>query len=375
MNRRAIQSFIFPSLAILGALLFTATFLLGCGGGGPGRQRVEPIQFGGEVSPPPENGVEPPPGEVEPRDRLDSYLADQASGLESWPSSTLGALAGSLTISGYTLIDPQSLEPIPPEQGLSDVPLRVVDPEDDIDCVTFPDTQGRFLFPDLPPVTSAVLNVQFVVAEDVDGDDRGIDTVECEVPVVVTAGRTTSVQLDIYPLSAPAYEDLEAPLDILGVPPVTVSYSYHGPDGSRQRSLAILRALGRVWLDSDLDGEFSSSDLQFADENANGLGDKTEEHLSGAAGAALEEYTVVGVILSVVGNIITIYSLEDMASIELVVNEATNLVSETGEEIPLTGSTVGRDAVAIFREYPDGHVAASLIMILSATGPHGPGGG
>ncbi|MCD6282505.1 hypothetical protein J7J84_02710 [bacterium] len=363
------------SLIALSALFLLATALIACGGGGPGRYPGELLQAEDQrLPPPPDDGAEPPQEESSPEEQLSSYLSDQASGLQAWPSSTLGALSGTVSITGYTLIDPQSLEPIPPEQGLVDVPLRVVDPEDDIDSVTLPDAQGNFLFPDLPPTTSATLSVQFVVAEDVDGDGYGFDPIECKLPVRIMAARITSIQLDISPLEPLHYEQLGQPPDIFSTTPISFNYGYQGPDGDRQQSLAILRSLGRVWLDSDLDGEFSPDDLQFADENANGLGDETEDYLAGVVGPPTEERVVFGSILSVVGNVITIYSFEDTVSIEIALNEGTILIAETGEELPLTRHLVGKDAVAVAQEYRDGHISASLIMVLPETYSHGPGG-
>ncbi len=375
MSKHPLRRISLHGLVALSALILLVNALSACGGGGPGKHPPE-LQPGWQrPSPPPEDGAEPPPEAPEPEELLSNYLSDQASGLEGWPSSTLGALSGSISITGYTLIDPQSLEPVPPEQGLNDVPLRVVDPEDDIDSITLPDAQGNFLFPDLPPTTSATLSVQFVVAEDVDGDGYGIDSIECKLPIRIMAARITSVQLDISPLKPLSYEQLEPPLDILTATPIAFNYSYQGPDGDRQRSLAILRALDRNWLDSDLDGEFTPDDLQFADENANGLGDETEDYLAGSAGPPTAERVVFGAILSVVGNIITIFSYEDMASIELALNEGTSLVAEDGAEFPLTRDLVGRDAVAVAQEYRDGHIAASLIMVLPETYSQEPGGG
>jgi len=375
MSERPLRRISLHGLVVLTALFLLATAMSACGGGGPRRYPGEYTQAGDHrFPPPPDDGAEQPPDVREPEEQLSSYLSDAASGLETWPSSSLGALSGTISITGYTLIDPQSLEPVLPEQGLNDVPLRVVDPEDDIDSVTLPDAQGSFIFPDLPPTTSATLSVQFVVAEDVDGDGYGNDPVECMLPIQITAARTTSVQLDISPLEPLFYEQLGQPVDIYSTTPIAFSYSYQGPDGDRQRSLALLRALDRIWLDSDLDGEFSPDDLQFADENANGLGDETEDHLAGSAGPPTAERVVFGAILSVVGNIITLYSYEDMASIELALNEGTSLITEDGAELPLARDLVGRDAVAIAQEYRDGHVAASLIMVLAETPPQEPGG-
>lgn len=376
MSERPLRRMSFRSLAALSVLFLFAAFLLACGGGGPRRDPGKLFPAGEpRLPPPPDNGVVPPPDEPQPEDQISSYLNDQADLLNAWPSTTLGALSGSVSIAGYTLIDPQSLEPVSPEQGLTDVPLRVVDPEDDIDSITFPDVQGQFLFPDLPPAAQATLNVRFIVAEDVDGDGHGIDLVECKLPVKVVTSRVTTVQLDISPLEPLRYEHLDPPSDVLNAPPVALTYHYRGPDGSRKRSLAILRPLSRVWLDSDLDGEFSPDDLQFADENANGLGDEAEDHLTGSLGPPVRERVVFGAVLSVIGNVVTIFSFEDAVSVEIAVNEGTSLVAEDGEELPLARDLVGRDAIAVAQEYADGHIAGCLIMVLSEPPSQGPDGG
>ncbi|MCD6282508.1 hypothetical protein J7J84_02725 [bacterium] len=92
-------------------------------------------------------------------------------------------------------------------------------------------------------------------------------------------------------------------------------------------------------------------------------------------GPPTAERVVFGAILSVVGNIITLYSYEDMTSVELALNEGTSLVAEDGTELPLERDLVGKDAVAVAQEYRDGHIAASLIMVLPETYSHEPGGG
>jgi|GEM_PF-2300081 len=376
MSKHALRRVALPRLIALSTLLLLTAVLSACGGGRPRTHPGEYTQTGDHRVPPPSGGDEEQPRDAwEPVEQLNSYLTDTASGLEAWPNSSLGAITGTVSIVGYTLIDPQSLEPVSPEQGLVDVPLRVVDPEDDIDSVTLPDALGNFIFPDLPPTTSATLSVEFAVAEDVDGDGFGNDRIECKLPVSVTAARTTSVLLDISPLEPLRYEHLEPPVEVCSTMPIAFSYTYRGPDGERQRSLAILRALDRVWLDSDLDGEFSPDDLQFADENANGLGDETEDHLAGSAGPLVEERVVFGSILGVVGNIIILYSYEEKASIELALTEGTSLVAEDGAELPLNRDLVGKDAIAIAQEYRDGHIAAFLVMVLAETHSQKPGGG
>ncbi len=95
---------------------------------------------------------------------------------------------------------------------------------------------------------------------------------------------------------------------------------------------------------------------------------------SANVGSPTAERVVFGAILSVVGNIITLYSYEDMASIELALNEGTSLVTEDGAELPLTRDLVGKDAIAVAQDYRDGHIAASLIMVLSETYSQEPGG-
>lgn len=333
-------------LAVLGTALFAA-----CGGGGQ-PARLRPIDTG-------QGGAIQPPTDGQP---INDYLDEQKAALPSWPSASTGAIKGTLAIESYTLLDPITLEPVPYTEGIVQVPLRVVDPEDDVDCIAFPQPNGSFIIPDLPAVSSATLTVTVPVAEDINGDSKSNDIVVVSLPVSVTAAKQTLVNITISPVQADALQEDALPGSLLLAPPVQVDYFYSGPDGTRQRTIALLINLQRMLVDTNSDGVFGADDLQFADENNNGLSDTTESADYAGPLAPMEE-TAEGIILSLQGRIITLRDEFAGTSIELEVTETTVIIDQLGSAIALSQHIVGRYAMVQFVRLTGGGRAAELVMV------------
>ncbi len=352
------------ALLLLLALL-PVVAMVSCGGGGGGHRHLQPAPG---YSPPAEDRAQPP-GRLEAQQQLDQYLQEQVSGLTTWPSATYGSIKGTLSIEGYTMLDPISLEPLPLNGAIGAVPLRVVDPEDDVDSIVFPDADGRFLFPDLPTLEGGTLYIKFLAAEDVDGDGRGIDMVECAVPVRVASARQTTVHIQISPLPSALLDDDWTELAYAYALPIHLSYQYEGPDGARHRELAIFATFDQFYMDADRDGKFTENDLQFDDHNSNGLDDMMEESLGVADILPPAEEMTLGVILSIAGNVVTVRSTEETLPHSFDVNEATTLVDEYGAQISLSAHLVGHGAIAMIQEFPDGYATATLLMVFLNPSP------
>jgi hypothetical protein len=342
--------------------------LAACGGGGGQPLKLRPIETGQGAAPP------AAPTDTQP---INDYLDEQKASLPSWPSATTGAIKGTLAVESYTLLNPIALVPVSYAEGIVQVPLRVVDPEDDVDCIAFPQPSGSFVIPNLPALSSATLTVTVPVAEDINGDRKKNDAVVVSLPVSVITAKQTLVNITISPLPADTLQEDALPGGLLQVPPVQVEYYYSGPDGARQRTMALFIGLQRMLVDTNGDGEFGADDLQFADENNNGLSDTTEG--AGFAGplAPMEE-TAEGIILSLQGRFITLRNEFAGASIELEVTETTVIIDQLGSPIALSQHIVGRYAMVQFQRLTGGGRLAQLVMVdlsppMGMEGPRGPG--
>jgi len=338
-------------------LLASACIVLLVSACGGGHRRVFPRPI-----PPAEGGGGQPPAEPDPQQALEDYLRQQAEKLPPATTPSYGSIKGTLSVEGYTVLDPVSLDPVLPGTSPLPVPVRVVDPEDDVDKVVYPDAGGGFVIPNLPPLETATLSVNLTVAEDVDGDRSGGDAIECSLPVQVVAAKQTTVYITIAPLPTEGQSDLPPELDYLQVPaPIHFSYVYTGPDGSRTRDFAIVGPLQRMWMDADGDGQFTAADLAFTDENANGIDDAAEEQLSGATGPPAGEGVIAGWIEAVARDTVTLQVGGGTTTVGF--TGATTVVDEYGAQIALTRHLVGREAVAAVRWYPDGRSVATHLMV------------
>jgi len=354
-------------LAAVALALLVVAQLVSCGGGGGHPLKLRPIEAGQD------DWTPTPPADTQP---IEEYLEEQEAQLPPWPSADAGAIKGTLTVEGYTLVNPDSLEAVPYAEGIVQVPLRVVDPEDDVDSIAFPGPDGSFIIPDLPALNSATLTVTVPVAEDIDGDLKAGDSVAVSLQVSVAAGRQTLVNLTISPVQPETLQEDALPGSLLQSPPVQVDYYYCGPDGIRQRTIALFIGLQRMMVDTNRDGEFGADDLQFADENNNGLSDTVEG--AGYTGPlAPAENLATGIILSLQGRIFTLHDETAGTSVEFEVAETTIVVDQMGSPIALTQHIVGRWAVVQYTRLPTGGKLAQLVMVdlsppMNGDSPHGP---
>lgn len=339
------------SLAKITSLLLAATLLTvfaSCGGGSGTQNASPPIDGGG--------GVTPTPQVPDPIGHLTSYLAAQVISLDNYASATTGSLKGSLSVTGYTILDSKTLRPLPSVAAIGHVPLRVVDPEDDVDIVCYASLNGTFIFREVPPCTYAILSIDFRVAEDINGDRAGNDRISCSIPVSITAGKQTSLQVTLSPLKAPLNGGY------LGKP-LLLSYFYKGPDGTRKRTLTLLSA-GRTYLDANNDGLFGQNDIQFTDADSNALSDASEPApASRAFPVALgEPYKIAGIINSYFSDRIMI-TVAGAGTRELIVSESTTIVDEYGVQVALSEYIIGKQAAALILPLPSGQPFTQVLMV------------
>jgi len=256
--------FLVVVLLVVVGLPLLSVILIRCGGGKPPPR----------ILPPP-----PPPPPPPPEDRIEDYKQEIEEELEPWSEPDKGAVKGTVQISGFTIINPNSLEPGSNEDAMRYVITRIVDPEDDVGSVVSPNPFGVFIHRDVDPLPYGFLEVAFTVAEDVNGDGVGNDKISVRVPISVEAQVITSVNVKISPASAEEIPDIEQvgsppPSPVL---PLKVSSTYKGPDGERTNSVSIFTWLGKAIRDLNLNGKFDLEDGVFDDKNADGVLDSSEE--------------------------------------------------------------------------------------------------
>ncbi len=339
--------------ALIGLLLVAATLLAmlaSCGGRGE-NIAVPPIDDG---------GVTPTPQVADPITHLTSYLQAQAARLDAYASTAKGSLKGTLTIKSYTILDSRTMQPLPAATAIGKVPLRVVDPEDDVDSIpypTYPSLNGTFLLRDIPAKKYTILRVEFYVAEDVNGDRLGNDRILCSIPIAIAAGRQSTIQLTLEPLST------AIPVGGYVGMPVQLSYHYKGPDGTRTRKLVIISG-GRTYMDTNNDGSFGAVDIQFTDRDGDGRSDAGE--VAPTSGAALGGYTtgqaVAGLVTSLYGDRLVITDLRS-GLVELTISESTIVVDEFGMQVSLTEHNIGKQAAAMVIPVSGGLPVTTVLML------------
>jgi hypothetical protein len=320
-----------------------------CGGGGGAYSNYAP---GGDVS--------PSTGLPDAKAQLTSYLSQQAAQLTPYASSTKGSIKGTLAITGYTILDPRTMLPLPPGSAIGKVPVRLVDPEDDVDSIVYPSLNGTFQFLNLPVLNRATLKVEFFVAEDVNGDRQGKDKVTYSLVVSVAAGKQTYLQITIKPLQQPS------PIPgYTGTVPQIKTY-YNGPDGTRNRNLAIFGATGQTFMDSNNDGQFTSTDFQFADANGNGQSNQGEaisiDGNSGAGAPLSPDFTAAGIISSISEAELAV-TVPGQGDLNFTMTEFTTFVDGLGSPIAISDNLLGRDVAVYYQPGNDDSRLALVIMV------------
>lgn len=334
-------------LSLAAATLLTSLASCGSGGGSPANG-IPPIN-GGDNIPTSQAAVSIA--------QLTSYLRAQVASLDVYASTAKGSLKGTLAVKSYTILNTSTMQPLPVGSAIGRVPLRIVDPEDDVDGITYPNLNGTFLLRDLPARKYATLRIDFYVAEDINGDHIGNDRVLCSIPIAIAAGRQTTIQITLEPLA------VASPIGGYVGKPVQMTYYYKGPDGSRTRKLALMSG-GRTYMDANNDGAFGAADIQFADANSDGRSDAGV--LAPPSEAAPYNYeasqTIAGIVTSYYGDRLTI-TYAQAGTVELILSESTTIVDEFGVQVALSSHIVGKQAAAIIIPVSGGLPLTNVLMV------------
>ncbi len=198
--------------------------------------------------------------------RLDPAADEQSS-----------AVSGQLSITGFTVLDETGL-PVMDGPGAPKATARLLDPGDDILSEQMPGVDGRFLLATTEPVTTGIVEIEFRVEEDVDGDGEGEDTISQRIPVALKPGRTATLSLELNKGEADGIDSelAVAPQNGTGEFMLT-RYEALDANGSHESFYGTFFATGSVVYDVDRD-EFLEigDDVSGSDSNTNGWADDAE---------------------------------------------------------------------------------------------------
>jgi len=290
----------------------------------------------------------------------------------------VAGVEGMLTIEGFTIVDPDAPDgPAGASALTSQVPdmrllVRLVDPEDDILSETFPDVGGRFALEYSGPVINAVLDVQFTVAEDLNGDGEGGDLLTHSVPVGLRPGRVAQVNLTLARQTAgtglnkplPGVADLELLPDTGEL--LLVSYSGQDGNGLHNEFYGVSFAAGQTIFDTDGDQFLETGDdVAGVDEDTDGWIDTYEADFSTAA----EPQTVFGVVTNVSkANRTLSLAVEGSGAVLVLVDPFTPIEplapdDEFYGELPLDTGLIGRQVQVFGLPAPDGFLALWIVVL------------
>lgn len=346
--------------------LIAVLLAAGCRGGG------EEVDFQGEPQPP-----DPSPAIAANDARMPTAEDPQVAGVE-----------GVLLVEGFTVLDPSETEP--PGSGTSavvgQVPdmrmlVRLVDPEDDILNETFPDVGGRFLLEYSGPVINAKLQVEFTVAEDLDGDGEGGDTLLHSVPVGLKPGRVAQVNLTLARRTAvvgvgqpfPGVADLELYPEAGEL--LIVFYVGQDGNGSHNEFYGVNYAEGQTVFDTDGDQFLETGDdIVGEDEDVNGWIDSYEESF----GVDAESQFMFGVVTNVnkASQTLTLATV-DAGALLVLVDPFTSIEPFSPDNqfyggLPLDASLIGSQVQILGKATPDGFLALWIVVL--PDDPPAPGG-
>jgi len=247
---------------------------------------------------------------------------------------------GTLTLIDLTIITQSVASQV---GDLSQVQVRLVDPEDDILAETSPDQVGFYELAVPVGPTNAKVNFEFLVEEDLNGDAQGGDILAQTLPITLAPNKV--VRLDLT-LSIALEESYDQILGQATGAVIQARYSALDAYGLHEDLYALFYGTAQVVYDRDGDEFFErGEDLALVDNDLNGWADQYE--LIFPATNALEplEGTIVAVnlgqqTLTIRTTADILVQLQPFASIE-VFSERQGFIGF----VPLDPSLVGSDAV------------------------------
>lgn len=215
----------------------------------------------------------------------DAIEANNESRLDPAADEQSAAVSGQLTITGFAVLDETGL-PVADGPAAPKATARLLDPGDDILSEDVPGIDGRFLLATTAPVSAGIVEIEFRVEEDIDGDGTGEDTIVQRIPIALKPGRTATLNLELSKGEADGIDSelVVAPQNGTGEFMLT-RYEALDARGSHENFYGTFFAAGSVVYDVDRD-EFLElgDDVSGSDSNANGWADEAEAQFGADAG-------------------------------------------------------------------------------------------
>lgn len=198
-------------------------------------------------------------------------------------STRVATLSGLISVSGLTILNNSSGTPALPGTALSQIMARLLDPEDDILRTVYPSTSGAYRIDYNQTLSKGKLRLTFRVAQDLNGDGSGGDTVDQYYPVSLVLGRVAKLNITLSPATATV---LGALTPTAGEVLLTSLDQLDGA-GANRTQFGSFVADGQVIYDQDRDGTLElGDDYSAPDTDQNGWADQSEGgySLGGAPG-------------------------------------------------------------------------------------------
>lgn len=266
-------------------------------------------------------------------------------------------LTSTARLSG-TVIFTDSVSLAPPPADMFDGPApddlryaaRIVDPGDDIGkaSLTDPDnlsSSGLFNFEEVDPDVLAYFNLRFIVNSDLGGEGASQTSTSLNIPVVLANAFGTHLTIVVH---RPSDNILE------------LTYTYNGPDGSREIRLQLNFHTDLLYFDLDSDGLFD--DLIAIDYNHDTIPDahatymeildysETAVAYDSVSGVGSNTLSVGGILYEVWGH--------------------TNIVSNIdGSILALSEISNGRNATVKYSGFGGSNIASSIYVEPGPTNP------
>jgi hypothetical protein len=203
------------------------------------------------------------------------------------------AIAGTITLSGLTIVDGQGHN-VPANRINTGLMAQLIDEEDDILAFKAPALNGTYAISIFSPTLSVRLRVTCNVAEDLNGDGIGGDTLKQDVPVLLVQGKTVRVDLR---LKRAAQADMQPVLWPATGAVVLCDLSRTDGNGSFKSYYGTFFAGGFVIITKDGDRLLEDGDdLRQPDMDHNGWPDPSQAVYGNPA---LSSATLSGVVISV----------------------------------------------------------------------------
>ncbi|MBN2081743.1 hypothetical protein JW859_05975 [bacterium] len=292
--------------------------------------------------------------------------------------SATATVEGLLTVIGFTIINTEE------GGGLGDgasavsqvsdmrVLVRLVDPEEDILSEVNPDLGGRFSLDYTGELSFLKLQVEFAVAEDLDGDGTGGDLLSQAVPIALQPGRVAQVNLEFKRNGVS--EGMNAPIELVAdselLPTegemLLVELASLDANGAHEEFYGVVYSTQQVIYDVDQDDFLEAGDDYVGtDGDANGWVDNLELSFDEATATAATGFEGVITDVDVAEQTFALHQADGSILLMTVDTFTAIELSDNGQfygQLTLASSLIGRRAYVKCLPIPNGYLALWVVV-------------